>query len=904
MRSKYLLLAGFALLAPGIAFVLGQQAPAPARDPGNPPPRATPPQPAAAASPAPAARLYPTKMLSPEEEAKTFHVPPGYHMELVLSEPEIRQPVMCAFDAEGRMYVAEMRTYMLDVNGSNELKPQSLVSRHESTHHDGVFDKHTVYADHLLLPREVLPLDNRVLIGETNTDTLKLYEDTKGTGAADKTEVFYQGQEVDENLEHQESGPIWCMDNWIYSTVNEYRLRWTPKGVLKEPVPADGGQWGIAQDENGKIWISNAGGERSFYRFQVPVAYGCFDAPGQYGADFMAVWPLVPIPDVQGGPMRFRPDAKTLNHFTACCGQEIFSGDRLPADLRGDALLCEPVGRLIRRAKISVKDGITTITNAYDHSEFIRSTDANFRPVNMTTGPDGCLYIVDMYHGIIQESGWTDPGSYLRPVILQYGLDKNIGGGRIWRLVHDGYAPGPQPHMLEDSTAQLVTYLTHPNGWWRNTAQKLIVLRQDKSVVPALQAMARTNPDHVARMHAIWTLEGLGALDAGLVRAAMKDPDPNVRSTAIRASETLYKAGDKSLEADIKAMAKDPDVDVSLQSYMTAKRLQFPDWHSSLVFAINSATSNGFRTLAKQVLIVPKEFGGADYNGPDVDLLHKGQQVFDQVCFACHGYDGKGMPLEGGAPGATLAPPLAGSSTVNGPATGFLSVLLHGLAGPVHGKTYTAQMVSMGANKDDWIAGIASYVRNNFGNAASVVEPGDVAKLRAATQVRMQPWTLADIDNLLPKPLPNRQLWKVTASDHSETARFAIDGDPATRYTTGAPQHPGEWFQIELPAPEVICGVYMDVRHFAAEFPRGYVVQTSSDGKTWGKPIAQGQRSGPEIEIDFPAVKTRFVRITQTELVHQFRWAICEVQLMQPPVSSAAATTAAVSTPPAETSVQ
>jgi mono/diheme cytochrome c family protein/glucose/arabinose dehydrogenase len=890
MRPKPFLLAALALLLlPSAALVFSQSsspAPAPSaspqplvRDSGNPTPSAS-----ASASATPSTTpLYPTAMLSPEDEAKTFHLPPGYHMQLVLSEPAIREPVLCVFDGDGRMYVAEMRTYMQDIDATGELLPQSLVSRHESTHHDGVYDKHTVYADHLLLPRVVLPLDDRVLIGETNTDTIKIYRDSKGAGAADQKEVFYQGEDIAENLEHQESGLIWCMDNWIYSTVNNYRLRWTPRGVLKEAVPNNGGQWGLAQDDNGKLWFSNGGAEKGLYHFQVPAAYGCFDVPGQFPADFLTVWPLVPIPDVQGGKTRFRPKELTLNHFTACGGQEVFRGDRLPDDLRGNVLLCEPVGRLIRRATVSVKDGVTTLANPYNQSEFIRSTDANFRPVNITTGPDGCLYIVDMYRGIIQEGNWTRPDSYLRPVILKYGLDKNTGGGRIWRLVHDGYTPGPQPHMLEDPTGKLVTYLAHPNGWWRDTAQKLIVLRQDRSVVPALRAMVRSNPGHLARMHALWTLEGLGALDAGLIREKLKDSDPNVRCAALRASETLYKAGNKSLRKDILSMARDPDVNVSLQSYMTTKRLDFPDWRRTLTFVVNSSTSSGFQAIGKNLLLVPRNFDGRHFIISDVKLLRKGQDIFEQVCFACHGYDGAGMPLEGADAHATIAPPLAGSPTVNGPAAGLLAVLLHGLSGPVNGKDYTAQMVPMGANNDEWLASIASYVRNTFGNSASIVQPEDVARMRAATQVRVQPWTLAEISKLIPGPLPDRQLWKVSASDNNATAPLAIDGNPATRYTSGLPQHPGQWYQVELPAEAEISGVKLDQRKFSTDFPRGYSVQVSTDGVTWEKPVAEGKRSGAVTEIGFAPVKTRFIRITQTGSVRNYFWSIGELQLLEPP---------------------
>ena len=160
----------------------------------------------------------------------------------------------------------------------------------------------------------------------------------------------------------------------------------------------------------------------------------------------------------------------------------------------------------------------------------------------MTTAPDGTLYVTDMYRGIIQEAQWSGRGTYLRARINQYGLDKVHSHGRIWRVTHDGIERDKtQPRMLNETPAQLVAHLTHPNGWWRDTAQQLLVLKQDKSVVPALQGMARSSPNVLARFHALWTLEGLGALDTSLVREQMEDANPRMRIQGFRASETLYR---------------------------------------------------------------------------------------------------------------------------------------------------------------------------------------------------------------------------------------------------------------------------------------------------------------------------------------------------------------------------
>ena len=655
------------------------------------------------ASPPPAPATFPAQptppVHTPEEEAKTFLLPDGYRMELVLSDPDIKEPVQAVFDGNGRMYVAEMRSYMQDIDGVDEITPVGRVSRHESTKHDGVFDKHTVFADGLLLPRMVLPLDRgHVLIGETNTSDIQEFSDSKDSGVSDGKKLFYEGGPRGGNLEHQPSGLVWAMDNWIYTTVNSYRLRWRPNGqTSKETTAGNGGQWGLTQDDDGKLWFSNAGGEKGLWHFQTPIEYAAVDVKEQFDPTYLEVWPAVHIPDVQGGTNRYRPEDDTLNHVTSTAGQEIFRGDRLPPDVRGNVFFDEPVGRLIRRSIVKVEDGITHLTNPYEpqKSEFIRSTDPYFRPVNITTGPDGCLYIVDMYRGIIQEGNWVREGSYLRKIVQQYGLDKAVSHGRIWRLVHKDFKPGPQPHMFDDSSAQLVTYLEHPNGWWRDTAQKLLILRQDKSVVPDLEKMERTSTNPIARMHALWTLEGLGAIDASLVRERLKDPTPRVRAAAIRVSETLFIAGDDSLHADVLALANDPDPTVQLQALMTIKQLNWPDWKNFLTLKIAKSPSQGVQQIGKQLLYTPKQFDKKKFTGDQLKLLNKGQEIYSELCFACHGYDGMGMPVDGRPPGTTVAPPLAGARLLIGSREGTIAVLLHGLTGPIEGKKFDALMIPM-----------------------------------------------------------------------------------------------------------------------------------------------------------------------------------------------------------------
>lgn len=828
----------------------------------------------------------PVPALSPEEELKTIELPAGYRLELVLSERDgIREPVNVTFDGNGRMYVAEMRTYMQDIDGKNEHDPVSVVSRHESTKRDGRYDKHTVYRDKMLLPRMVLPLDDRMLINETDTMDIFVYRDTDGDGVADTRQPWYVGGPKNGNLEHQQSGLIWAMDNFLYQTYNAYRLRWNgDKEPIKETIPNAGGQWGLAQDNQGKVWWSNAGGEKGLWHFQTPILYGAYDIKDQFPDDFMQVWPKIGLADHQGGPARTTLEKK-LNHFTASCGQEVVRADRLPAELQGDVLISEPVGRLIRRAKVSVVDGITHLENPHGQSEFIRSSDPNFRIVNIANAPDGTLYLVDMYRGIIQEGNWVRDGSYLRKVVQQYSMDKVYGHGRIWRLVHQDFKPGPQPRMLDETPAQWVAHLSHPNGWWRDTAQKLLVVRGDKSVVPALTELALKGGNPLGRIHALWTLEGLGALDAQVVRAFLSDANPDLRRQGLRAGESLVRAGDKSLIEDFRKLGTDADAGVVLQAITTAKLLgssevkAWPDSAKFIQATLLGSPSKGVKELGAMVLTGNEQVGGRDYTGDENKLLVKGQAIYRELCFACHGYDGKGMAMEGLKPGTTIAPPLGGSATVRGHRDGVVRVLLNGLSGPVGGKTYDAQMVAMGMNDDEWIAAVASYVRNAFGNRGAVVFPKDVARIRAEVKSVTQPWTAQTLAASLPPIVGASPEWKVTASDDAEAAQKGCDGSGKTRWETKAVQKKGMWYQVELPAPVKVAGVRLDASGRPSGFPKNFKVEGSADGVKWA-PLGSAHGLYALSEAYFAAKPVRFVKITLTDVTKGQPWAIQELQLI------------------------
>jgi hypothetical protein len=237
------------------------------------------------------------------------------------------------------------------------------------------------------------------------------------------------------------------------------------------------------------------------------------------------------------------------------------------------------------------------------------------------------------------------------------------------------------------------------------------------------------------------------------------------------------------------------------------------------------------------------------------------------------------MPMVGATPGAMLGPPLAGSKTVLGPRDGGVLVLLHGLTGEIEGKKYEGLMIPMANNDDAWIAVALSYVRNSFGNRASFILPQDVARVRQMTKDRTQPWTIAELRAILPRPLDNRKQWKVSASHNPASARAALDGNLGTRFDTSTSQTPGMWFQVELPEPTEIAGVQLDAGKSTADYPRGYKVELSNDGRVWEKSVAEGKGRDSVTEIIFPAAKAKFIRITQTGAVNGLFWSIHELDI-------------------------
>lgn len=837
----------------------------------------------------------PVQPLTPAEEAKRFLLPPGYKIEPILTEPAIQQPAAISFDANGRMYVLELRTYMLTADSKDELKPASRISRWEDKNNDGVYETGTAFVDNLIFPRFVLPYGKDcVLTMESDADDVYKYTDTNGDGKADKKELFTNKYGRSGNVEHQQAFLYWGMDNWLYSTVNAFRVRETPNGVIREKTGFNRAQWGITHDDDGKLWFQGGASGLPSY-FQFPIHYGNFDVKGEFAPGFDVPWGApVKLADMQGGMDEVRQPDGSLNHVTGAAGNDVYRGDRLPADLKGQYFYGEPVARIVRQINPVVTEGLTTLHNVYQDqkSEFLRSTDPLFRPVDMTTAPDGTLYITDMYHGIIQEGQWTQKGTYLRTKIEQYQLDKVVGLGRIWRITYEGRERDKaRPGMYTEKSVDVVKHLTHPNGWWRDAAQQVLVQRNDRSIVPQLTAMALSDKNLVARIHALWTLEGLGALKTNVVQKMLKDANPRLRIQALRAGESLYKAGDKTLEANYKQALTDASTDVQIQAMLSAKFLKLPDLENDLKAAMTSNKAAGVKLVGEQILTPPKQRNMGPFGAPELSASQKAQVehgalIYNELCSQCHGNNGMGTPAGNGR---LLAPALAGSQHIQAHPEYAIRVVLHGLEGPIEGKTYAGGlMASMKEQPDEWVADVLSYIRNGLSNDASLISAQQVATVRQKTADQKGAYQYAQLVKVTPYEVSPKTL-HVTAS-HTASTRIGGNVSPATAFTyegwsTGGRQEKGMWYQIEFPKEISVAELHFTASQtikkgwkptpgqpmasmtipFIQTHPRAFILEVSSDGQTWRKIQTDTKGVAGDNIISLNGARAKFLKMQLSE---------------------------------------
>jgi mono/diheme cytochrome c family protein/glucose/arabinose dehydrogenase len=520
--------------------------------------------------------IPPAPIRTPNEELKTFKLPPGFRIELVATEPMVEEPIALTFDPDGRMYVVELRAYMPDMAGTGELDPIGRIVRLESSRGDGQYDKSTTFLDNLVIPRAVGLAGDGVIVAEP--PNVWFCRDTDGDGKCDKKEsVFTDFGSKSPNPEHMANGLTWMLDNWYYNADWGTRFRYS-KGKFLRDTTVVRGQWGITSDDVGRLFYNS--NSSMLHCDLVPAQYlmrnpylSVRPGVGQSIAK-NAVFPSRVTPGVNRGYTEDVNLEGKLQRVTAACSPVIYRGDRFPSEYQGDAFVCEPSGNLISRQVLTQSGlNVTAKSEQHDGIDFLTSTDERFRPVSVYNGPDGCLYVIDLYHGILQHKAYLS--AYLADQVKKRDLDKNDGHrGRIWRIVHESSKPGPQPKLAKASTAELVKGLSNPIGWWRDTCQRLLVERGDEAAVAPLQKIIETTGPAampLAKVHALWALQGLDKLDDDSVAEAAKDADARVRVAALRVGEVLVRkhTGNAIVEA-MQSLAQDPDLAVQLQILMMA----------------------------------------------------------------------------------------------------------------------------------------------------------------------------------------------------------------------------------------------------------------------------------------------------------------------------------------------
>jgi putative membrane-bound dehydrogenase-like protein len=563
--------------------------------------------------------------VEPKDSIKSIQVKAGFHVELAVSEPNVASPIALCFDERGRMFVVEMIDYSERRDENPHLGRIRLL---EDTDGDGVYEKSSVYADNLPWPTAVFCYDGGIFV--VATPDLLYLKDTKGDGKADRREVVCTGfaEGVPRiNVQAMPNSLIWGLDNRIHGATSGNG------GVLKslkhpETIPLDlhgrdfvieprtmtmtseagGGQHGLSFDDYGRRFACNNSdhirlfmyddryaARNPFYAMPPVLASIAMDGPAAevYRISPEEPWRVIRTRwRVSGAvPGIIEGGGRSAGYFTGATGTTIYRGNAFPKEFLDNAFVGDAGGNLVHR-KVLLPDEVGLKAQrgpGEETTEFLASRDTWFRPVQFANAPDGCFYVIDMYREVI-EHPWSLPEN------IKKFLDLNSGNnrGRIYRVAPDGYKLPLTPRLDKVSTKELVALLEHPNGWHRDTASRLLYERQDKSAIPALTALLERSKSPAGRLHALHSINGLGALRETHVLTGLRDSDANVREHAVKLAEGFFAEGapSKTLWSGLRGLTNDPSINVRYQLAFTLGELRTTD----RIEALETIVSNDLKS--------------------------------------------------------------------------------------------------------------------------------------------------------------------------------------------------------------------------------------------------------------------------------------------------------------------
>jgi len=724
------------------------------------------------ASVVPESEIPPAPVLSVNEALNTFQLPDGFTIEAIASEPMVDTPAALDFDSQGRMWVVELRGYMTDIDGTEEDQPLGRIVVLTDSNKDGKADQRTVFLENIVLPRTLAVLEKGLLYGDQQNLYFVKRDDLKPVG---EPEIIDPKYSAGGNVEHKSNGLLHGRDNWIYNAKSSSRYRQFGEKWVKEST-AFRGQWGITQDDYGRLYHNTNSQWLSGDQLLPNVLYG--NPASKLKTNFSTrlgsnrVYPSRVTPAINrayiakenGYPSNtLDPETHKLINCTAACGPLIYRGTNFPDHMKGWAFACESAAFLVKAIEITEKNGKLSGSHPFEKSEFLTSTDERFRPVNLFNAPDGSIYLVDMYHGIIQHKTYMT--TYLRKQTLSRNLDKpGLGKGRIYRIRHTGKDLAEIPDFSHADSETLARAFLNPNGWHRDMAQRVLVERGDTSAAPFLRKLIPFEENHLAQIHAMWALEGLGLLSAPDLVPLLASENPKVATSAAYASLSLLHGERAKLIPALTALPNSPEIlpykARALASIKSPEALQavafilenFGDQSfvkqaaiagmadTAAMFAANHPPKDKkiMEAIDQTIAGIQEEIAPETYlSGEHLASFKRGEQLYigRAACFGCHGGDGTGLP--------NLGPTLDASDWVTGSEERLTKVLLHGLSGPINinGKRFVPQAFMPGlaqnptlSNAD--LADVLTYIRSAWSNRAPQVTEATLARIREETKNR------------------------------------------------------------------------------------------------------------------------------------------------------------------------